>query len=295
MGSIWLDRFSQGGPSLDPPELDPVVLYVLAAVSAVNLMLVIGLIVLSQVLKADTPGSSMNFYVGFGSLAIVACVVLKGLSAQDIGTAWHLDAICQFYPVVLCMGSVAIIGGLLMRMATLYSFYKTDTPQKVHKHEFKPNIAMLFLLLIEGAALLVLIIFFQLHGTYVADGLEKGVCKTAINMNGEDVYHWFCVAFSAWHALLLLIAAVLAWPAIYYSRRSPSETECNVVAVAIYNALFAIAAGAIVFFVFPDASATMMYAIVHGLMQYIVMATLVLLIGAKVCVGRTMAQDAEDY
>jgi len=276
---LWLDQFEH--------DIDAIVLYIFAAVSAINLVLALGILILGCIIRADTPGSSMNFYVSFGALAIVACNLIVGLNPTDLSED-IMSAMCQFYPALLCYGLVAFIGGLLVRCVYIFVYYvKEDTYQKVHKHEWKPNMFMFMLLLIEAAPILIWIMMYDLKSEVTVIGTTGSVMCVS---KTTDDHKWFKVGLSAYHAALMILAGIFVWPAIFYSRKSPSEVEANILSVIVWNMIFAAGSGAVVFFLF-ETSLTYMYAIIGGLTQYVVFITLLLLLIAKIVVARRIQRN----
>jgi len=274
---LWLNEFYS--------DIDAIVLYIFAAVSAINLVLAVGILILGCIIRADTPGSSINFYIAFGALAVVACNLITGLNPTDLSDD-IMSAMCQFYPALLCYGLAAFIGGLLVRCIYIFAYYvKEDTDHKVHKHEWKPNVAMFFLLLINAAPILVWIMLYELESKKTADVLT---CTS-------DEYSWFKMGLSIYYASLMIIAGIFVWPAIFYansrgSRKSPSEVEANILSVIVWNMIFAAGSGSVVFFLY-ETTKTYEYAIIGGLIQYVIFVTLLLLLIAKIVVARRIQRS----
>lgn len=271
---MWADSFG---------ESDNVVFYVFCAVSAVIMVVAIGVIVMSCIVKTASPGSSMDFYIAFGGLAIVVTVLLRGVNPEwsnELG----IEIACQFYISLLVFGLLWFIGGILIRCCAIYDFYKHKEEKVVSRNEWKPNLWMVLLMLLDGVLVLVWVIVFKLETKQTGNNVYE--CEADHKSKWE-------AGLSVLHAMLIVIAAIIVWFAVTVSKRTADITNSIILAVVTYNLLFVAIAATLIFFLYEpegDIVMTSKYAIIGGLELYVVLFTFILLLFAKIVAARRAAR-----
>ena len=67
----------------------------------------------------------MNFYVAIGSLLLVGCVIIQGLDPEYLEDT-AMEALCQFYPTLICYGLILVSGALLIRCLHIFNFHRKN-------------------------------------------------------------------------------------------------------------------------------------------------------------------------
>ena len=75
----------------------------------------------------------------------------------------------QFYVSLLVFGLLWFAGGIMIRSCAIYDFYKYKEEKVVSRNEWKPNLWMVLLMIVDGILVLVWVIVFKLetHNTGV--------------------------------------------------------------------------------------------------------------------------------
>lgn len=271
------------------------IFYVFAAVCALNVILALFVVIIGCFIRSRLPGSSIDFYVAFGGLALEVCVLLRGLQ-MDWASLEVMNAVCQVYPALLVFGLIWFIGGLLIKASALFHFYRLGG-EKPMNTEWQPNLWLLILMIIDVVIVLVWTLKYQ-------PTLLKSIQAVDLYECAGPKDKEFEILVAVYHGILLVLAALLIWPAVHYTRRLPTSFESSLLAVIVYNTLFVAIAATLAFFFAGkvkllekyETDPNIQYAVNGGLISFAVfVALLLLLIGKVVAARRPDASGEEEY
>jgi len=230
----------------------------------------------------------MDFYISIGGLLMMAHLLTLGLH-PEWGMATDYDTLCLLAPSILTFGLLLFLGGLLLKACAFFNFYTLGKNKSIRRQEWLPNLWMLIILVV--GAVIVVLWAFEFPPDMTAETITV---QTETNSNRTLVEVWRCdgdrnsefkIAVSALNGGLLLLAAIMVWPAMQVARKQPTSGEASMLTAAVYNMVFAVTAGTLIYF-FYDNQRHVIYAIIGGLKLYGILVTYILLIVSKIMAAR---------